>query len=75
MLKEYSNNFSLIVLASLISHPFIFPLFFSGFVSATDGHKVEDFNLQKLAPAGSKACEELWLAGNTGFTWLGIQKS
>lgn len=28
MLKEYSNNFSLIVLASLISHPFIFPLFF-----------------------------------------------
>lgn len=44
-------------------------------MSAIDGHKVEDFDLQKLAPAGSKAYKELWPAGNTRLTWLVIQKS
>lgn len=39
---------------------------------ATDSHKVEDFDLQKLVPASPKAYKELWpnkklecnLAGN-----------
>lgn len=44
-------------------------------MSAIDGHKVDDFDLQKLAPAGSKAYKELWPAGNTRLTWLVIQKS
>lgn len=56
MLKEYSNNFSMIVLASLISSPFIFLFtFFSGFVSATDSQKMEDFDLQKLTHTSPKA--------------------